>query len=282
MNLNLKTAEIYVPDGVAVNEALARTTHLGIGAHPDDLEIIAWPGIGECYERDDAWFTGIVVTHGGGSPRTGPYAGYDDERMRTVRREEQKKAADLGRYAAVVMLDYASADVKDVSNASPVDDIRAVLEIAQPRIVYTHTLADKHDTHVAVALRTIAAIRGFPAGSRPRQVLGCEAWRDLDWLTDADKVALDCSAHEDLQHSLLGVYDSQIAGGKRYDLAVMGRRRAHATYHESHQADAASGLIFAMDFTPLIADPSRDIGDFTHEFVKRFSDEISDRIRRLQ
>jgi len=39
---------------------------------------------------------------------------------------------------------------------------------------------------------------------------------------------------ENLQFALLGVFESQIAGGKRYDLALMGRRRANATYFESH------------------------------------------------
>jgi len=59
-------------------------------------------------------------------------------------------------------------------------------------------------------------------------------WRDLDWLVDSDKAPFDVSEHENLQAALLGVFDSQIAGGKRYDLASMGRRRANATYFESH------------------------------------------------
>ncbi len=41
-------------------------------------------------------------------------------------------------------------------------------------------------------------------------------------LPDEDKVAFDLSAQENLQMALLGVFDSQISGGKRYDLATMG------------------------------------------------------------
>ena len=66
-------------------------------------------------------------------------------------------------------------------------------------------------------------------------------WRDLDWLMDADKVVFDVSAHENLQAALLGVFDSQICGGKRYDLATMGRRRANATYFASHGVDVSTG-----------------------------------------
>jgi hypothetical protein len=57
-------------------------------------------------------------------------------------------------------------------------------------------------------------------------VLGCEVWRDLDWLLDSDKVALDSSAKPELAAALLKVFDSQISGGKRYDLATLGRRAA--------------------------------------------------------
>ena len=62
---------------------------------------------------------------------------------------------------------------------------------ARPAVVYTHNLADKHDTHVAVALRTLAAIRSLPADVRPAAFYGCEVWRDLDWMVDEDKVAFD-------------------------------------------------------------------------------------------
>ena len=49
-------------------------------------------------------------------------------------------------------------------------------------------LVDKHDTHVAVVLRVIAAIRQMPPDIRPEKLYGCEVWRDLDWMLDSDKV----------------------------------------------------------------------------------------------
>ena len=56
-------------------------------------------------------------------------------------------------------------------------------------------------------------------------------------MPDARKVVLDLSGRENLLSSLLGVYDSQISGGKRYDLATIGRYRSNATYLESHSVD---------------------------------------------
>ena len=38
-------AETFVPDGSEPARALARTTHLGVGAHQDDLELMAVHGM---------------------------------------------------------------------------------------------------------------------------------------------------------------------------------------------------------------------------------------------
>ena len=282
MRPGIATAEVFVPDGASEPAALARTTHLGIGAHQDDLEIMAIHGILSCFHREDLWFTGVVVTDGGGSPREGAYREFSDEQMRSVRRREQKKAALVGEYGAQVFLDYPSAAVKDGGNAAIVEDLLQLLRAVKPRQVYTHNLADKHDTHVGVTLKLIEALRRLPKGDRPEKVYGCEVWRDLDWLSDSEKVALDVSPHENLQHTLLGLYDSQIAGGKRYDLASMGRRRANATYYASHSVDKATGMVFAMDLMPLIEDPGLSAWDFIRGRIDRFSNEIAERLQRLQ
>lgn len=282
MNSGEHPPEVFVPDGLAAREALARTTHMAIAAHQDDLEIMAIAGILACFQRHDRWFCGVVVSDGSGSPRDGLYADYTDDTMRAVRRKEQRKAAVIGEYGAQVLLDYPSAAVKDGSNQAPVDDIERVLEAARPKVLYTHNLADKHDTHVAVALRVIAAVRRLPPAARPRRLYGCEIWRDLDWLVDDDKVAFDCSTHENLQAALLGVFDSQISGGKRYDLATLGRRRANATYYASHSTDAAAGMAFAMDLTPLVGDPALDVQSYVQEYIERFARDVRDRIESLR
>jgi hypothetical protein len=122
----------------------------------------------------------------------------------------------------------------------------------------------------------------LPKDEQPQKIYGCEVWRDLDWLIDTDKVPFDCSAHENLQAALLGVFDSQICGGKRYDLATMGRRKANATYFASHGTDVTTGLNYGMDLTPLMVDPTRDVGAFVQEFIGRFAQEVADRMRKLR
>ena len=274
----LETAQLFIPDGLSPEEALARTTHMAIGAHQDDLEIMGVDGILACFQQEDRWFTGVVVTNGSGSPRDDVYKDYTDEDMREVRAKEQKKAAVVGEYAAQALLDYPSSAVRDASNKDLVEDLTLLLRLARPDVVYTHNLADKHDTHVAVTLRVVEAIRNLPEAGRPQRVYGCEVWRDLDWMVDEDKVTFDCSAHENLQAALLGVFDSQVCGGKRYDLATMGRRRANATYFASHGTDVAAGLIYAMDLSPLIEDSAQDIEGFVQAHIDRFAQDVHQRI----
>ena len=282
MKFNLETAEVFVPDGLPVEAALRRTTHLCIAAHQDDIEIMAAQPILECFQQDERWFTGVVVTDGRGSPRSGMYARYDDEQMREVRFKEQRKAAAVGEYAAQVMLDYPSRVIKDGSQRSAIEDISGLLRACRPQVVYTHNLADKHDTHVAVALRVVEAARSLAPAERPQRLYGCEVWRGLDWLMDADKVMMDLSDQECLQAALLGVFDSQISGGKRYDLASLARRRANATYSESHQVDVSTGLSFAMDLTPLMDADRTSPDEWVQTFIQRFAQDVTGRIQRLR
>ncbi len=282
MKFNLETAEVFVPDGLPVDAALRRTTHLCIAAHQDDIEIMAAQPILECFQQEERWFTGVVVTDGRGSPRSGLYARYDDEQMREVRFKEQRKAAVVGEYAAQVMLDYPSRVIKDGSQRSAIEDISGLLRACRPQVVYTHNLADKHDTHVAVALRVVEAARSLAPAERPQRLYGCEVWRGLDWLMDADKVMMDLSNQESMQAALLGVFDSQISGGKRYDLASLARRRANATYSESHQVDAFTGLSFAMDLTPLMDADRISPDEWVQTFIQRFAQDVTGRIQRLR
>jgi len=280
MELHNSGAEIYVADGSPVDAALARTTHLGVAAHQDDLEIMAYHGILECFGKPDKGFAGVTVTNGAGSPRDGLYARYSDEEMQVVRRKEQEKATYVGDYSAHVFLDYSSGAVKDPKGSPVVGDLKRIIAAAKPQVIYTHNLADKHDTHVAVTLRVIQALRELPADSRPQHIYGCEVWRNLDWLNDDDKVIFNVDGHENLATALVGLFDSQVAGGKRYDLATMGRRRANATYLASHGVDESTSLIFAIDLTPVM-DPKVDVKEYTLGYIDRFAQEVSGRLAKL-
>jgi len=279
MQFHKTTADFFVPDGTAPDAALARTTHICIAAHQDDIEIMAYHGIAECFGVPDKWFTGVVVTNGAGSPRTGIYGQYTDDEMQKVRLLEQRKAAYVGEYACQIQLAFTSSEVKNPKETVVVEDIARILRAAKPDYVYLHNPADKHDTHIGVTMRSIAALRAVE--HKPKKVFGCEVWRDLDWLPDEVKIVLPASARSNIAASLVGVFDSQVSGGKRYDLATAGRRLAHATYYASHGTDEESAINFAMDLTPLVEDASLDVVKYVAGLIDLFRSDVEARVRKV-
>ena len=280
MKLHHAAAEIFVPDGKPVTAALQRITHLGIGAHQDDLEFMAFHGILECFANESKWFGGVTCTNGSGSSRTGAYEKFTDVQMMAVRRTEQNNAAIVGQYGVIIQLDYPSSAVKSATDPSLKNDLKEILALARPEVIYTHSPADKHDTHIGVVVAALQALRELPREARPKKVIGCEVWRNLDWLDDADKVLMDVSGHDNLAAALNGVFDSQIAGGKRYDLATLGRRAANATFFQSHATDRSNQLIFGMDLTPLVADEKQDVAGFVLSHVEKFAADVKSKLNQ--
>jgi LmbE family N-acetylglucosaminyl deacetylase len=225
-------------------------------------------------------FSAVILTDGAGSPRTGIYESYTNEEMRNIRIVEQKKAADVGSYAALIMLNYPSEAVKDPQERSVIDEIKAILTEVRPKIVYIHNPADKHDTHISASLRALSALQELSPVYRPEKVYGCEVWRGLDWVNDDEKQVLDVSERPALKAALLGVYDSQIEGGKRYDLAALGRFEANATFYASHDTDKVSAAVYAVDLTPLLDGGS--VEEYIDGYIQRFSQDVRSRLRRLK
>ena len=271
-----KDADLYIPD--AHVEAFLRTTHLAVGAHQDDLEFMAMHGILECYDNKDLWFGGVTCTNGGGSARSGEYSKFSDLEMQKIRAEEQCEAARIGQFSFIAQLAHPSSTIKDSNNHQTGSDLLQILSATQPEVVYTHNLADKHSTHIAVASSLIKAIRKLPKDIRPKQLIGCEVWRDLDWMPDDKKIVMDVSKHPQLATELNGLFLSQISGGKRYDLAVAGRRRANATFFDSHSVDQADSVVFGMDLSPLIEDDTRCPEDYVLNYIDEFKNDVRKQI----
>lgn len=273
-------ARLTIPDGKTVPGAISRTTHLGIGAHQDDLEFMAFHGILACYDKDDRWFGGVTITDGRGSSRAGKFKDWSDDQIVVERIREQEAAAVIGQYSFIAQLGFNSAAVRDAQQTAVRDELRRILEASRPEVVYLHNLADKHDTHVGCALRCIEAIRQLPKADRPKRVYGCEVWRDLDWLVDTEKTPMPISARPELARALNEVFATQIAGGKRYDLAVLGRRTANATFSNAHSTDQESAMQWAMDLTPLAQDDSLDPIAYTVGFIDRLKADVTSRLRK--
>lgn len=266
--------DFFIPDGSSLEVACKKVTHLGIGAHQDDLEIMALHGILACYKQASEHFGAIICTNGGGSPRLGCYALLNDHEMIALRCQEQRKAAVIGEYAVVAQLGYSSSVIKKTRE----DLVKSLCELLlqmQPEIIYTHNPLDSHATHISVFLAVVEALRTLPPARRPKNFLGCEVWRSLDWLPHEGKISLDVSRYPELSKKLIRSFDSQIAGGKRYDHAMIGRYHANATFADPHQTDEATMILYAMDLMPLLEDETKDIADYALGFIDRFRNEAA-------
>lgn len=276
MNFKKSNATIYFPG----KESLDGVTDMCIAAHQDDIEIMAYGPISECYNNDTRNFCGVVMTDGAGSPRAGEYSDYTNEQMKEVRIQEQNDAAKLGNYTAILQLGYASSEIKDGNNKDTVDELYDILCQVKPERLCTHNLADKHETHVAVVLRVIEAVRRMPEDIRPKEIVALEVWRNLDWLPDSEKVCVDTSKYPQLAEDLITVYRSQVVGGKSYDKAAIGRRCANATFFESHNTDEASSQSFGLDLMPLVKGEETPT-EFIVSYIEKFKNEVENTIARL-
>jgi hypothetical protein len=162
---------------------------------------MAFHGIRECFHHEqNRWFTGVTCTNGAGSPRTGrlrPH--YTDEEMKAVRRQEQNQAAFIGRYSAMIQLDHPSADMKNATDTDAGATTWSPSSTPPGPRWSTPTTSPTSTTPTSrVVIPLIQAIRRMPRDQRPAKVYGCEVWRALDWMDDAQKVALDVSGYDNL------------------------------------------------------------------------------------
>ncbi len=274
-------AFIWVPPGISSEEALKRTTHLSIGAHPDDLEFMSFHGIESCYESKDSFYTGIVVTDGAKSVKAGPYQNMSPEQMARVRIEEQLKAAKLGKYNALIMLQYSSADLLSSSKGVRpwIQEIKKIFSYCNPHTLYSHNPFDKHPSHLAVILPLLQLLQKLEPKRKPKKFYACEVWRGLDWVLEQDRIALALGKPA-LSKKINLLFQSQIDAGKNYAEAVKGRRIANATFSNPHETDAASQIELALDLTSLMHRTRDQIFPYLKAILSRFEKDLTKNIQR--
>lgn len=277
MEFHNKKSQLIIPKG---NEALklSSTTHLGIGAHPDDNEIKGYHGIGTCYKKDDQWYMGVVLTDGAGGTKNGVYAALSSNDLIAVRRRELEMASNIGDFLALANLNYTSDELKESRRGDVTEDLIHILEETQPEIVYVHNLFDEHDTHVAAALSSIDALREVSSVFKPKHVYGCEVTEGLDWYSD--KVRLDVSMHPEIARAILYIFISQSDISRNYPHATLSRWDANAVFDRDNK-EGPSSICFAMELTELVHDLTSDIGAFVDEKGQEFRERKKRNLRDM-
>lgn len=267
--LKMKKTEVYIPK--SANKV--KVSSLCIVAHPDDAEILAASAIDRAFEGAEGSFACVIVTDGGGSARAGEYADFSDEDMKKIRIEEQKKAAETGQFESLFLLGFSSAELKADPFGAASEKVKEIILQKAPQKLYVHSPFDSHATHVAVCKCVMHALLQIDRKKRPEKVLGGEVWRSLDWLPAGHMVVEVCSAEGSVADRALLCHKSQIDGGKRYDLAAAGRRRANATFGESRAIDEAEGLCRFVDMTS-VSNGEISLDAFVRQILTQFSEDV--------
>ena len=133
------------------------------------------------------------------SGRAPGYEKKTDAEMQKIRRDEQIAAADEGRYASTVQLGFESADIKgmETGNLQAAGQVRAALkEIIDhtPKLkkLYLQSIFDAHDTHHALTMLSLEAVRMLDVKKRPEKCYGVEVSSSLSWLPAEHRMPLKC------------------------------------------------------------------------------------------
>jgi LmbE family N-acetylglucosaminyl deacetylase len=274
-NLSNKPASrFFSPQNLTLDQALSQARVVGIGAHQDDLEFMCLHAL-----QQPAFF-GIVVTDGVGSARGSEFAGLSNEAFGELRAQEQEAAAKTGQYLGVLQLGYSSQKIKSGFHGPLLTELRDVLVHTKTNSIYTHNLTDRHLSHVAVASHVIAVLRKLPRKNQPSKLFGCEVWGGLDWLPG--KILQDVTAGENLGRQLMTIFQTQIRGSKNYPEAVIGRKKANATFADSHSKDRAQLMEYAMDMTKLLKNPKLNTRKFCAEQIQAFEKQVLKSLSKFQ
>jgi hypothetical protein len=266
MNHNIqfisKKVDIYIPIeesnllAVSDKEALVRTTHLCIGACQEDIEIIAYHGIAECYNKPNKWFTEVVVTDEIGSSQNGIYADFTEEQIKQIRCQGRIKTAESSKYNMSIQLGYSGDFIKCNSYSSVTMDLLTIFSECSPDIIYLHQSIDKNDTRVAVFTHCINALRQLPADKKPKMVIGSEIWENFYYIDN--NLIRECNLNNRAE--------------KNY---------VNAIYNASHSIDGCQKITLTMNLVPLINDPSLSILDDTMNFIDQFKNDVKTRLSKF-
>lgn len=113
---------------------------LAIGAHPDDCEIHAGGTLYKYCSRQCGVYTLIL------------------SQAKAARKKEAEAAAKVLGLASPLYADLSKNDMRDARKV--IKAIEAMLDEANPDLVFTHHFADSHQDHRATYYATLAACRG--------------------------------------------------------------------------------------------------------------------------
>lgn len=201
MSLN-KNAMKYVPtsakDGSIVSMCLA--------ANITDVEILGSGGIIDSLYNPNKSFVGVVAYAPTEIPNAGLYSLYNPQDMIRIRQEEQQKAANIGSYNSVFLLNHNNEEEEVVE--SIINDFVGLIKAYKPEIIYTFSPFDLDPAKIEIMKCVIIALSRIVDDYRPKAVYGVYTEGSLSFVPLTQLVDLGIETKIGFAYSLLNVYDS--------------------------------------------------------------------------
>jgi len=262
-------------------EPPAKTTHLAIGAHPDDIAIMAFHGIEECIGNPTNRFTGVIVGDGSCSLRVGTYASNTPKQMADIRQNEQLKEAKLGNYSHLYLLNTQPKEMR-FPHLGLYDHLYKILHDNQPETVYIHSPFCSHEHHLVAMYHSLAALRELPV--KPSRVYGCEVTVGHAMLPDNMLTPLPVRDFT-LARALISAHESQ-SGIRPYAEATIGRWISNSVTHsrllKSDQYIKNPGVSLAVDLTSFVRNSTIPIEAVVEAILDEQNALISDRLKKVR
>lgn len=205
MALNSKTLK-YVP----TTKKEGRFVTMGFGVEIGDLERISSSYINDNFCDGNRCFVGVISRAPHNILGKNLYAGYSDQDMISIRMQEAVKAANIGSYASLYLLNYAS--LKEEKNFL-LSDYKNLLNNYRPDVIFTFSPFDDDIDHIVSLTVLIEAIKQIKNYS-PKHIFAVNTFGDFGAFNPEGLIHLNLSKQRDLINSLISVYVSIKEEGK--------------------------------------------------------------------
>ncbi len=265
----------------ALGRALKNATDVAVGAHQDDVEIMAGPQLLKTAADPKRQWLSIIMTDGAASKSILNECSTEltPKQLTDMRQREQREAAQMAG-APVIQMKYPSAVVNGHMGEGKKREAGyalGTLFAAMPDVenVFGHNPLDKHPTHIAVFAAQTAALRAAKP-EKLKKVVGMEVWGGLTGLPEKMLEIFVVDQQEDLGRleKIIQLFQSQILGqGRNYAAGTVDRMIGHAAYVSSpHLNNPPPGMVIGVDVSEFTRGTSNDMAGLVDDILKRAQD----------
>ncbi len=204
MSLNSRAMK-YIPTSNKKGKQVA----MGFAVEAGEIEVISSAHISDILCEGNRSFVGVITRTPHDVLPCGDYEAYSENDMVSVRLHESIKAANIGSYQALYLLN--DGELEEV-NEELVNDYYDLLFTYKPDIVYTYSPLDRNKEHI-ISLKALLLALSKLEDYFPEHIYAVHFDGEGYIFDEEDIVHLDVDSRYDIINSMLSVYVSLSEAG---------------------------------------------------------------------